>query len=73
MVFAGPLAGRLREVLPHMETYIILYLALYQGWKLALVHRPIAGKFDVGSVEILSVLVKCPITSIQMGYGEQKL
>ena len=38
----------------------------YQGWKLAPACQPMADKFYVGPVEILSWLVKCPITSVQI-------
>ena len=37
-----------------------------QGWKLAPARRPMAGKVYIGPVQILSGLVKCPITSIQI-------
>ena len=41
-----------------------------QGWKLALAHWPMASQFYIGVVEILSELVKFPMTSIQiMSYG----
>ena len=37
-------------------------LTMIRGWKLALAHWPLDGKFYVGPVEMLSGLVKCPIT-----------
>ena len=55
-----------------MNTYLSEDAKEKQGWKLALAHRPGPSKFYVGPVEILSGLVKCPITSIQsIGFGSR--
>ena len=44
---------------------------MWQGWKLAPAHQPMASTFYIGPVGILSGLVKCPpIPSLQiMGFG----
>ena len=53
-------------IIQEQTTDVYILCSLSQGWKLALVHQPMVGKFYFGPVEILSGLVTFPITSIQL-------